>query len=132
MIAGIGVDIIRINRIAGILERQGDRFARRILTPLEFAAYHTAGNPVPFLAKRFAAKEAASKALGTGIGKVSFKDIEVNNNDNGAPLLVLHGYARQLQRQRNIRACHLSLSDESDNAVAFVVLEYDERGVGQR
>ncbi|WP_330926341.1 holo-ACP synthase [Candidatus Sororendozoicomonas aggregata] len=123
MIAGIGTDIIRIDRIADTVERHGDRFASRILTPLEFRTYHTIANPVPFLAKRFAAKEATSKALGTGIGKVSFQDIEVINNDSGAPLLVLHGYARQMQRQRNISTCHLSLSDESDNAIAFVVLE---------
>ncbi len=123
MIAGIGTDIIRIGSIEAIINRHGDRFAKRILLDSEFAAYKKSGNPAAFLAKRFAAKEAAAKALGTGIGKVSFHHLEVSNNEKGAPLLILHGHAALLQKERGITHCHLSLSDEKDNAVAFVVLE---------
>ncbi|WP_263078794.1 holo-ACP synthase [Endozoicomonas sp. Mp262] len=123
MIAGIGTDIIRVSSIKAIIERHGERFARRILLDPELAAYRKAANPAAFLAKRFAAKEAAAKALGTGIGKVSFQHLEVSNDEKGAPLLTLHGYAAELQKARGITRCHLTLSDETDNAVAFVVLE---------
>ena len=124
MIAGIGTDIVRIERIQKILEkRTGEAFARRILTDAEMAIFSGHANPAAYLAKRFAAKEAASKALGTGIGKVSFQHLEVSNDEKGAPKLVFSGYALELQQQRNIHSIHLSLSDEVDAAVAFVVLE---------
>lgn len=124
MIAGIGTDIIKTSKIAAALDRHGDRFAKRILMSREFSIYQRAANPVAFLAKRFAAKEAVAKALGTGIGKVSFQDIEVSNNSKGAPLLTFHGYAAELQQQNCIANCHITIADEEDNAVAFVVLEY--------
>ena len=124
MIAGIGTDIVRIERVRSILgKRQGEAFARRILTDSEWAIFSDHSNRAAYLAKRFAAKEAASKALGTGIGKVSFQHLEVSNDDKGAPKLFFHGYARELQEQRGIKHLHLSLSDEEDAAVAFVVLE---------
>ena len=83
------------------------------------------GQSAPWLAKRFAAKEALAKAIGTGIGKLSFQDIEVLRLDSGAPALQLHGYGLILQGQKQISAMHISLSDEQDAAVAFVVLERD-------
>ena len=123
MIVGIGTDIIRIERIRTSLDRRGEAFARRILTDAELALFRQHSNPVAYLAKRFAAKEAASKALGTGIGKVSFQHLEVSNDDLGAPVLTFSGYAAKLQEERGIKGVHLSISDESDAAVAFVVLE---------
>ncbi len=123
MIAGIGTDIVKIDRIRKALDRSGDRFARRILTDSEWDIFESAGLKAAWLAKRFAAKEAAAKALGTGIGKVSFQDLEVSNNDAGAPHLIFLGNALLLQEQRGITGIHLSLSDEVDFAVAFVVLE---------
>lgn len=124
MIAGIGTDIVRIERIRQALGRHtGDAFARRILTEAEMQVFSEHTNRAAYLAKRFAAKEAASKALGTGIGKVSFQHMEVSNDELGAPKLTFSGYACELQQQRNIHSIHLSLSDEQDAAVAFVVLE---------
>ena len=125
MIVGIGVDIICIARMVKILERHNQHFAKRILTEREMLVYEKAPNPAAFLAKRFAAKEAAAKALGTGIGKVSFRHIEVSNNSLGAPILTLLGYAAELQQTLAITRCHLSITDETDHAVAFVVLESD-------
>ncbi|UYM16532.1 holo-ACP synthase [Endozoicomonas euniceicola] len=124
MIAGIGTDIVRIERIQKVLKKNtGEAFARRILTAAEMVVFSRQANPAAYLAKRFAAKEAASKALGTGIGKVSFQHMEVSNDELGAPLLTFNGYAMELQQQRGIHSIHLSLSDEVDAAVAFVVLE---------
>ncbi len=123
MIVGIGTDIVQVDRIHSSLERLGDRFAKRILTTVEMELFATHANPSRYLAKRFAAKEAASKALGTGIGKVSFRHLEVTNNHLGAPQLELLGYAAELQLKMGISSIHLSLSDEVDYAVAFVILE---------
>ncbi|OED41107.1 holo-ACP synthase [Endozoicomonas sp. (ex Bugula neritina AB1)] len=123
MIVGIGTDIVQIERISASLEKLGDGFAKRILTETEFEIFRRSPQPAAFLAKRFAVKEAASKALGTGIGKVSFQHLEVSNNALGAPVLTFSGYAAQLQKQRGITQLHLSISDEKDSAIAFVVLE---------
>ena len=123
MIAGIGTDLVRIDRVQQSLDRLGDAFARRILTEAEFSRFSQSRQQAAFLAKRFAAKEAASKALGTGIGKLSFKHLEVSNDSRGAPILTFSGYARELQEEKSIRTLHLSLSDEKDHALAFVVLE---------
>lgn len=124
MIKGIGTDIVDVERIRTALERQSDRFVERILTPAEqvfFAQHH---NPVAYLAKRFAAKEAMVKALGTGIAKgVGFQQIETYNEESGEPKMVLTGDALKLQIEKGINNIHLSLSDEKNYAVAFVVLE---------
>ncbi len=122
MIVGIGTDIVRIERIAHSLTRLGEKFAHRILTPNELETWQKRPSAA-WLAKRFAAKEAVAKAFGTGIGRLSFQHIEVKNNKLGAPELVLHGYGQELQQQQGIRHLHISLSDEQDNAVAFVVFE---------
>ena len=120
MIKGVGTDIISILRVKESLEKFGDKFAERILTENELKIFGSSENEskkITYLAKRFAAKEAVSKALGTGIGSsVSFHDIEISNDSNGKPLAVL---------KTNIAAkIHLSLSDERDGfAIAFVVVE---------
>ncbi|CAM4021959.1 holo-ACP synthase [Vreelandella rituensis] len=124
MISGIGSDIARIERFSQALERHGPRFAKRILGPLEQARYPDGAPPAAFLAKRFAAKEAFVKALGTGLRHgMCWSDIQVVNDDRGKPGLQLSGQAEVLYQAAGITGCHLSLSDEDAYALAFVVLE---------
>ena len=123
MVKAIGTDIVKIERIAAAVERGGDRFVQRILTPFEQQQYAGKGNSVSYLAKRFAAKEAAAKALGTGIGRgISWQHMQIENDENGAPILVLTGPAAERQKQLDARKVHLSIADEQDQALAFVVL----------
>ncbi|QPG07239.1 holo-ACP synthase [Salinimonas marina] len=123
-IAGIGTDIVELSRIEQALAR-GDRLARRILTPAELERFAAHSQPARYLAKRFAAKEAAVKALGTGIGVgISWQHIRVENHPGGAPFLVFSdGFAHECE-QRNIKHSHVSISDEQHYAVATVILEY--------
>ncbi len=123
MIFGIGTDIVHIPRIAASLSRRGDKFASRILTEYEYQAYSVCNKPEHFLAKRFAAKEAAAKALGTGFRNgLSLHHIEVSHNETGKPQLIFHAYGLRLKNEFGIGDVHLSLSDERDHAIAFVVL----------
>ena len=124
MIVGLGTDIVEIARVEESLQRLGDAFARRILTAVEFEAFLSSKRQSEFLAKRFAIKEAAAKALGTGIGRgVSWQHMTLEHDERGAPLLrFLDGALAQLQvlQGRNI---HVSVSDEKHYAVATVILE---------
>lgn len=122
MIIGIGTDIVKIDRIKQAVDRQGRRFAERILCSSELSIFETKNQSTSYLAKRFAAKEAASKALGTGIGPISWQDIEISNNNAGAPLLSFRGAAKERMESLGVHQISLSLSDELDYAVAFVVL----------
>lgn len=117
MIIGIGCDIISIRRIKDIITKWEDKFLNRIFSEEEIACANSKGeNYYSYLAKRFAAKEALSKALQTGIGAhFSFKDCEVLNNTNGAPYFKFY---KPLPYK-----IHLSLSDEKDYAQAFVIIE---------
>ena len=122
MIIGIGTDLAKVSRLEESLERFGDRFAGRILAPVEMTEYRGHAHPARLLAKRFAVKEAASKALGTGIGKGSWHDIYIEHDELGAPILCFQGHARVLADQKAITHLHVSISDEEDLALAFVVL----------
>lgn len=122
MIIGIGTDIVQIERIKHAFERQGERFAQRILCASELCLFHEKGQSIPYLAKRFAAKEAASKALGTGIGTISWQDMQISNDPKGAPELTLTGSAKEIMAAMGASQVSISLSDEQDYAVAFVVL----------
>jgi len=130
MIVGLGTDIVEIARIetripvAGEKELHTNRLANRVLTPLELEIFIKSSNPARYLAKRFAAKEAAAKALGTGIGRgVSFQHIEISNNDNGAPVVTFSaGAAERLATLGGVRG-HLSIADEKHYATATVILE---------
>ncbi|WBA18397.1 holo-ACP synthase [Salinivibrio kushneri] len=122
-IAGIGTDIVEIARVERVLARQ-PRFAARILTESEQANLARHHAPGCFLAKRFAAKEAAAKALGTGIANgVTFHDFIITNQASGQPTLRLSGRAAELAQVRGITQCWLTLSDEKAYAIAYVVLE---------
>ena len=123
MTIAIGTDIVEIQRIASALERQGDKFVQRILTESEIAEYQARGNSVAFLAKRFAAKEAIAKALGTGIGRgISFQHMIVSNNSEGAPQVELQANAAERLKQLGGTNVLLSLSDEKNYALAYVAI----------
>ncbi|WKE66428.1 holo-ACP synthase [Gallaecimonas kandeliae] len=120
MILGLGNDLVRIERFG----KAAAGFAKRVLTPAELAQFEHRGKPLSFLAKRWAAKEAAAKALGTGIADgVTFQDFEISNNGAGKPSLALSGRALELAKAMGVTHCHLALSDERDYAMATVILE---------
>ncbi len=126
MIVGIGTDIVRVARMQSNIERYGERFAQRILTSAEMDDYRREGRKAHFLAKRFAAKEAAAKALGTGFsGGLGYRDIGVSHDPTGQPALEFSGTAAQFIHSRGINSAHISLADEDDYAVAFVTLARD-------
>jgi len=124
MIFGIGTDIVRVARIAQDLTRHGDKFAERILTDGEMEEYRRSHARARFLARRFAAKEAAAKAMGTGFRDgLSLRHIGVGHDALGKPCLEFSDKALEFVRQKGITTVHVSLADEEDNAVAFVTLE---------
>lgn len=124
MIFGVGTDIVQISRMEESLAKYGVRFAERILTRTEMLRYSEHVKPAQFLAKRFAAKEAAAKAFGTGFRDgLSLHHIGVVNDENGRPSLEFSGAAAELMEKHNISRSHLSLSDEPHYAIAFVILE---------
>src|SRR6185295_8111052 len=111
MILGIGIDIIEVARVQTSCERFGDRFLQRILHPNEIAYCSSHKTPAPFVAARFAAKEAISKAFGTGIGaSLGWHDMEVCRKESGEPYVVLHGKGKALLQERNARHALISLS----------------------
>ena len=119
----VGTDILEIKRIDDVVGRLGDKFVHRILTPQEQGEYRASGQPNRLLAKRFAAKEAVAKALGTGIGRgVSWQDIRIDHDHAGAPMVVLSGGALEAAHARGGTRMELSLADEVDYVVAFAVL----------
>lgn len=120
-IVGIGVDIVAIARMEGLLARHGERFARRILGKAEFAEFSQSPHPAAFLAKRFAAKEAVSKAMGTGFRDgMRLAEVGVGHDGLGRPLVVLDGRAAAVAAKRGITAWFISLADEKDLAIAYV------------
>lgn len=124
MIAGIGIDLTTISRIENVHRRFGNRFASRILNAEERPAFQQHSNPARFLAKRFAAKEAAVKALGTGERQgVLLKDFYIQHDDLGKPELFVSGEAKRRCDQMGITSFWISLSDEGDKVAAFVILE---------
>jgi len=133
MIYGIGTDIVMVERVQGLLDRYGERFARRVLGPDELAEYgrrlgkagHGNGYAARYLAKRFAAKEAFSKALGLGLrAPMTLQSLQVLNDARGRPVASARNELEPYLRERGLVA-HVSLSDEVDSAVAFVILEQE-------
>jgi holo-[acyl-carrier protein] synthase len=136
MIYGIGTDIVQVPRVESLLARYGERFARRVLGPDELAEFerrrgrgeHGPAYSARYLAKRFAAKEAFSKALGLGLrGPMTLLSLQVLNDRRGKPVAVARKALEPYLRERRLVA-HVSVSDEQDSVVAFVVLETDEGG----
>jgi holo-[acyl-carrier protein] synthase len=122
MIYGIGVDLIRVERMREAVERWGEKFLHRVFTDREIAHCFNARDPHLSLAVRFAAKEALIKAIGTTAG-ASFKDIEVLNDELGKPYIAVTGKLKVFFEIKEVRKAHLSLSHEKEYGVASVVLE---------
>ena len=128
MIYGIGTDLCDVRRIAEALQRHGDRFATKVLTPAEVAIWRarTARSPergMRYLATRFSAKEAFSKAVGLGMRMpMTWRTCEVANLPTGQPCIVLHGELKTWFEAKGLTA-HVTLTDEGDHAASFVVVE---------
>ena len=129
MIYGVGTDLVDIERVKKILSKNRDGFVKRVLSEHEQALFANKADSAAYCAKRFAAKEAFAKALGTGIGQVAgFQDLTVRNNENGKPYFIPSEKLRLYLLEKGINQAHLSISDESQNAVAFVILETSKKG----
>jgi holo-[acyl-carrier protein] synthase len=126
-IYGVGLDLVRVERLQRALERWGERFRKRVFTVGELTACGQRKNQAACLALRFAAKEAFVKALGTGMrGPVRWLDIEVRNAASGKPEIVLSSSAASFCGDRHIHAWHLSLTDDGAYGAAVVILECEE------
>ncbi|MBD3821214.1 MAG: holo-ACP synthase [Thiotrichales bacterium] len=124
MIIGIGTDIVEIERISSLLDKRGESFARRILSKIEMKEFADQMHPAVYLSKRWAAKEAIAKALGTGFTQgVCFSEMTVGHTDLGQPQVHLHGKTLALSESRHITDWSISISDEKHYAIAFVVAE---------
>lgn len=124
MIFGIGTDIVEVARIEASIQQFGDDFARRILSDSELTSYQQSQIKARFLAKRFAAKEAFSKALGTGLrAPATFQNIAVSHDKLGKPIFMLAPELQTFLQTKNITQTHISISDEKNLAAAFVILE---------
>ena len=124
MIYGIGADVVAVARIERLLARYGERFSERVLSHAERAVFAQASKPGAFLAKRFAAKEAFAKALGTGLrAPVTLNGIGIAHDGQGRPALVFEQKLSDFLDAQGVGHAHLSISDERDYACAFVVLE---------
>ncbi|AKC60099.1 holo-[acyl-carrier-protein] synthase [Blochmannia endosymbiont of Polyrhachis (Hedomyrma) turneri] len=124
MIYGIGIDFVEVNRVREIIFRSGDRFAERILSRFELTRYKSSKYPIHFLAKRFAVKEAASKAFGTGVSEgLFFRHFEVLHDTYGKPVLRLLSYAKSLFEKLSLSRTHVTLSDDNYYVFAVVIFE---------
>ena len=127
MIFGIGTDIVELDRIEEIYGRYGDNFARRILMEEEMELFQRSKNPVRFLAMRFAGKEAAVKAMGTGFAHgVWLRDVGILNNDWGRPVIVWSERGSRVCARLGIGSGHVSLTDDAGLVMAFAVVEHAE------
>ena len=123
-ILGLGTDIVEIARIEGVISRSGDRLAQRVLSVNEWAQYQAHKQPLRFLAKRFAVKEAAAKAFGTGIrGGLAFNQFEVFNDELGKPGLRFFQHAAEVAEKLGVKHVHVTLADERHYACATVIIE---------
>lgn len=128
-VLGIGIDLVECARIEHSLERFGERFLHRVFTDGEIAYSNSMKFPARHLAARFAAKEAVSKAFGTGIGKaMGWRDIDVQKKESGEPFLVLTGGAQDLAKERAVGSALITLSHTDHHAMACVVLQSEQSG----
>jgi holo-[acyl-carrier protein] synthase len=128
MIFGVGTDVCDLRRMAGVLQRRGERFAEKVLGPNEIEVYRSRkaqveARGIAYLGSRFSAKEAFSKAIGLGLrAPMAWRDCETLTHPSGQPYLQLHGALAEWFSAHGLKA-HISLSDETDYAVGFVVVE---------
>jgi holo-[acyl-carrier protein] synthase len=123
MILGLGTDIVEVSRIKRVFDRFGNQFLNRILLPSEVAYCLAHKNPAPYLAARFAAKEAVAKAFGTGVGaELGWRDIEIAKKPNGEPYVILHSAAATLLAKRGGNTIFISLSHTEHFATATALL----------
>ena len=122
-IHGIGVDQVNLNRVRKILKKSKSKFEARCFTNHEIEYANKFNDPAKRLGARFAAKEAVMKALGVGLGKIRFQEIEITKDMTGRPGLQLHGSAAQLAAHTGVRRWHISLSHTSSTAEALVIAE---------
>jgi holo-[acyl-carrier protein] synthase len=124
MILGTGIDLIEVARISSSYEKFGERFINRVLLPDEIAYCLSHKNPAPFLAARFAAKEAISKAFGTGIGaQLGWQDMEIRHKPSGEPFVVMQGKGAELFAARGAQRLHISITHTENYAAVMAVLE---------
>ena len=124
MILGVGIDIIEVARVQASHKRFGERFLNRLLLPDEITYCLSHKNPAPFIAARFAAKEAISKAFGAGIGaQLGWRDMEIGRKEAGEPFVILHGKGKKLFKSRRAKRLLVSLSHTANYAAATAVLE---------
>jgi holo-[acyl-carrier protein] synthase len=127
MIYGVGTDVVEIARVKAVLEKYGERFAQRILCEPELKRFKSHRLPASYLAKRFAAKEAFTKALGTGIRTpANWHGVWVRNLPSGKPVLEFSRPLQELLKKKGVTSAHVSLSDEKGVAFATVVLECEK------
>ena len=123
-VIGIGVDFVEVARVQHSLERFGDRFLQRVFTAGEIAYSMSMRFPARHLAARFAAKEAVSKAFGTGIGRaMGWRDIDVRKKESGEPFLVFEGGAKEMSISRGVSQPLITLSHTDEHAIAMIILE---------
>lgn len=124
MIVGTGVDITEVPRVAASIQRFGERFLKRVFTDAEIAYCESKQNKAERFAARFASKEAALKALGTGLRMgISWREVEVTRLPGGRPTMSFHGVAAQIAAKLGVKRSHLSLSHTEEHAIAYVILE---------
>lgn len=124
MIVGTGVDIAEVPRIEASIARFGERFLRRVFTDAEIRYCEPKANKAERYAARFAAKEAALKAIGTGLRMgISWREVEVARLPGGRPTIAFHGIAGQFAAKLGVKHAHLSLSHTNEHAIAYVILE---------
>ncbi len=127
MIYGVGTDVVEIGRVKAVLEKYGERFARKILCESELKRFNGHRLPANYLAKRFAAKEAFTKALGTGIrAPANWHGVWVRNLPSGKPVLEFSEALKKFLESKGVTSAHVSLSDEKGVAFATVVLECEK------
>lgn len=124
MIAGIGIDVVEIERVGALLSRYGDRFVRRVFTDAEAAYARRSVRPAERLAGRFAVKEAVMKAFGTGKSQgILWRDVETLRGPMGRPEVILHGQASNHMKKMNGNVVHVSITHDGGRAMAFVIIE---------
>lgn len=123
LIIGIGTDIVEIKRIEEIIDRSKGNFLQRVFTQGEIEYSNSKRRSIQHFAARFAAKEAILKALGIGFRDVTWRDMEIVNNNLGKPEVLLAGNVKEIASQKNIKNWHISLSHSDEKAIAFVIAE---------